>query len=295
MQRERRMKKQLANGYKQPEKPLIADDTDVRMLDRKGDDLKSGNSGVEDEKNLVVYVDHREAKSGVTRALSNMEATVKTVSLPVGDYQVSPHVAVERKSSKDFVSSLIDKRIYKQAQELVENFPKPLIILEGGDLYSSGLHPNAIRGALASLTVDFNIPIIPTRDPEDTAAMILRIASREVYKGSKDIQVRTEKKPLTLQEQQLFIVESLPNVGPVTARKLLEAFDSVKGVFNASIDDLKRVSGVGDKTARNIRKIIESKYSDTFRFPSDSGDTGETSIITGKNKPKMEYKVEKED
>jgi Fanconi anemia group M protein len=84
-------------------------------------------------------------------------------------------------------------------------------------------------------------------------------------------------------------------VGPVTARKLLEAFDSVKGVFNASIDDLKRVSGVGDKTARNIRKIIESKYSDTFRFPSDSEDTRETSIITGKNKPKMEYKLEKED
>lgn len=295
MHRERRMKKQLANGYKQPEKPLIADDADVRMLDRKGEDLKSRNSWGENEKNLVVYVDHREAKSGVTRALSNMEATVKTVSLPVGDYQVSPHVAVERKSSKDFVSSLIDKRIYKQAQELVENFPKPLIILEGGDLYSSGLHPNAIRGALASLTVDFNIPIIPTRDPEDTAAMILRIASREVYKGSKDIQVRTEKKPLTLQEQQLFIVESLPNVGPVTARKLLEAFDSVKGVFNASIDDLKRVSGVGDKTARNIRKIIESKYSNTFRFPSDSEDTRETSIITGKNKPKMEYKLEKDD
>ena len=108
--------------------------------------------------------------------MSNLGVKVEATNLPVADYQVGPHIAVERKSSKDFVSSLIDKRLYKQAQELVENFPQPIIILEGYDLYSSGLHPNAIRGALASLAVDFNLPIIPTRSPEDTAAMIHRLA-----------------------------------------------------------------------------------------------------------------------
>ena len=243
---------------------------------------------------MVVYVDHRESKSGVTRGLSNLGVKVKPTSLPVADYQISPQVAVERKSTDDFVSSLMDKRLYKQAQELVENFQKPLIILEGQDLYSSSLHPNAIRGALASLAVDFNIPIIPTRNPEDTAAMIHRLAVREVDKGSKDVQMRTERKPLTLQEQQLFIVESLPSVGPVTARKLLEMFDSVEGVISAGVSDLKKVDGIGDKIARNIRKIISSKYSDTFRYQKNGEDSSiEKPILNGKNKPKKEYVLEK--
>ncbi|BDZ70116.1 hypothetical protein GCM10025861_06330 [Methanobacterium petrolearium] len=71
----------------------------------------------------MVYIDHREARSGVTRELSNMEVNVKFTNLPVADYQISSQVAVERKSSKDFVSSLLDKRLYKQAKELVKNFP----------------------------------------------------------------------------------------------------------------------------------------------------------------------------
>ncbi len=285
--RERKMKKQLANGYNQPERPLIANDEDVKVLDRE-------NKEDPVDKRVVVYVDHREYKSGVIRELSNLGVKVESTNLPVADYQISPQVAVERKSTQDFVSSLMDKRLYKQAEELVENFQKPLIILEGQDLYSSSLHPNAIRGALASLAVDFNIPIIPTRNPEDTAAMIYRLAVRELDKDSKDVQIRTERKPLTLQEQQLFIVESLPSVGPVTARKLLEMFDSVEGVITASVGDLKRVDGIGDKIARNIRKIIASKYSDTFRYSkSAENDSSENPIVKGKDKPIKEYILEK--
>ena len=292
--REKMMKKQLANGYNQPERPLIANDEDVRVLDRKEEkDLADKKEDSPDER-VVVYVDHRESKSGVTRGLSNLGVKVKPTSLPVADYQISPQVAVERKSTQDFVNSLMDKRLYKQAEELVENFQKPLIILEGQDLYSSSLHPNAIRGALASLAVDFNIPIIPTRNPEDTAAMIHRLAVREIDKGSKDIQMRTERKPLTLQEQQLFIIESLPSVGPVTARKLLEMFDSVEGVISASVSDLKKVDGIGDKIARSIRKIISSKYSDTFRYQKNGEDSSiEKPIVNGKDKPKKEYVLEK--
>lgn len=36
-------------------------------------------------------------------------------------------------------------------------------------------------------------------------------------------------------------MESLPNVGPVTARKILERFKTVDRVFNASEDDLKKL------------------------------------------------------
>jgi len=75
-----------------------------------------------------------------------------------------------------------------------------------------------------------------------------------------DAPLRTEKKPLSLQEQQIFIIESLPNVGPVTARKLLEKFGSVKGVINAQKDELTQVEGIGKVIAQKIRDVVDSGF-----------------------------------
>ena len=189
-----------------------------------------------------------------------MEIDVKINSMAVGDYQVSDEVVIERKTASDFVSSIIDKRLFKQARELTEEFKKPIIILEGDDIYNGMIHPNAIRGTIAALAIDFRISIIPTRNAQDTAAMIKRIAVREQNGEKIPISIRTDKKPVTLMEQQLFIVESLPNIGPVNAKNLLKHFGSVSNVFNASESDLQEVEGIGKKTAKEIRKVMDSKY-----------------------------------
>ena len=208
----------------------------------------------------IVYADSREGNSKVIRHLSQMELDVKIQSMAVADYQVSDEVAIERKTAKDFVSSLIDKRLFKQARELSEEFKKPILILEGDDLYSGMVNANAIRGAIASIALDFGISIIPTRNAQDTAAMIKRIAVREQNGERTPVQIRTDKKPLSLLEQQLFIVESLPNIGPVNAKNLLEHFGSVSNIINASEKDLQEVEGIGNKTAENIRHVLDSKY-----------------------------------
>lgn len=208
----------------------------------------------------VVYADSREGNSKVIRHLTEMEIDVKINSMAVGDYQVSDEVVIERKTANDFVSSIIDKRLFKQARELTEEFKKPIIILEGDDIYNGMIHPNAIRGTIAALAIDFRISIIPTRNAQDTAAMIKRIAVREQNGEKIPISIRTDKKPVTQMEQQLFIVESLPNIGPVNAKNLLKHFGSVSEVFNASESDLQEVEGIGKKTAKEIRKVVDSKY-----------------------------------
>ena len=217
----------------------------------------------EDEKGEIIpliYADSREQSSKVLRELDRLKVDIEVKNLAVGDYQISDDVGIERKTAKDFAISIMDKRLYKQARELSENFRKPVIILEGEELYSSLIHPNAIRGALASLAVDFGIPIIPSRSKEDTAAMIQRLAIREQVHERPEIQIRTDKKPLTLYEQQLYIVESLPNVGPVTAKKLLEQFGSVEEVISASESELKKVEGIGDKIAKNIKEVVSAGF-----------------------------------
>ena len=210
--------------------------------------------------NPVVYADSREGNSKVIRHLSEMEIDVQVRSMAVGDYQVSDEVVIERKTAKDFVDSIIDKRLFKQARELSEEFKRPLLILEGDDIYNGMIHPNAVRGTIAAIAIDFGISIIPTRNSQDTAAMIKRIAVREQSGEKVNIQIRTDKKPTSLWEQQLFIIESLPNIGPVNAKNLLQHFGTVEKVINASESELQEVDGIGEKTAKNIRKVVESKY-----------------------------------
>jgi ERCC4-related helicase/ERCC4-type nuclease len=295
--KERKMKKQLKD-FPQSEMRLKLDisENNVNELDGSNkklvvdENINSKNldesnkldvSNIQDEANStlkndkitsetpIVFVDHRESKSGVVRELNNLGVQIKTSALTVADYQLSLDIGVERKSAQDFTSSIIDKRLYKQAQDLVENFSKPLIIIEGENLYGCGLHPNAIRGALVSLAVDFGIPIIPTRSPGDTAAMLHRLAVRECKKGQKDVPVQIGKKPLSIQEQQLFIIESLPNIGPVNARQLLKKFKSVKGVINASKEELTSVNGIGSITAQKIRDLVDSEFMASKSPPSD--------------------------
>ena len=255
VRKEEDMKSQLID-------PKVLEELNASAVERMEDQkrIKVLDRPKVEENKSVVYADSREGNSKVIRHLTEMEIDVKVRSMAVGDYQVSDDVVIERKTAKDFVDSIIDKRLFKQARELSEEFKRPLLILEGDDIYNGMLNPNAVRGTLASIAIDFGISIIPTRNSQDTAAMIKRIAVREQNGEKTHIQIRTDKKPVSLWEQQLFIVESLPNIGPVNAKNLLQHFGSVEKVITASETELQEVEGIGKKTAKNIRKVVESKY-----------------------------------
>lgn len=253
--KERRMKHQLID-------PDVLEELNSNAIERMENEkrVKVLDPTPKKEELPVVFADTREGNSKVIRHLSEMEIDVKVQAMAVGDYQVSDEVVIERKTAKDFVDSIVDKRLFKQAISLMEEFKRPLIILEGDDLYNGMINPNAIRGSIASIALDFGISIIPTRNAQDTAAMIKRIAIREQSGEKTPIQIRTDKKPVNLWEQQLFIIESLPNIGPVNAKNLLEHFGTVANIINASESQLQEVEGIGKKTAANIRKVVDSKY-----------------------------------
>lgn len=253
--KERRMKHQLID-------PDVLEELNSNAIERMENEkrVKVLDPTPKKEELPVVFADTREGNSKVIRHLSEMEIDVKVQAMAFGDYQVSDEVVIERKTAKDFVDSIVDKRLFKQARSLMEEFKRPLIILEGDDLYNGMINPNAIRGSIASIALDFGISIIPTRNAQDTAAMIKRIAIREQSGEKTPIQIRTDKKPVNLWEQQLFIIESLPNIGPVNAKNLLEHFGTVANIINASESQLQEVEGIGKKTAANIRKVVDSKY-----------------------------------
>jgi Fanconi anemia group M protein len=209
----------------------------------------------------TIVIDSRELASNVARDLLEYGIVSKPKLLDVGDYVLSDRVGVERKTAEDFLQSIIDKRLLEQVLRLRQSYAKPLMIIEGEGLYSKrGVHPNAVRGALASIAVDFGVPTIFTRDEKDTAGLLAAIVKREREEGREEIQIRGDKRILTLREQQESIIAGLPKVNIVLARRLLQEFKSVEKVFNATEEELTRVQGVGKKIARDIRRVITALY-----------------------------------
>lgn len=230
--------------------------TEKEIVDKNQKTL--GDFGGEEMK---IIVDHREASSKVVRELSRLDAEVEMQQLDVGDFILSERVGVERKTTSDFLSSMMEGRLFEQARNLSETFARPVLIIEGGGLYSKReVHPNAIRGALASLAIDYCIPIISTRNEKMTAKLLTIIAQREQEGEEKEIPIRGGRKALTLPNQQKYIIEGLPGVSVVLAKRLLEHFRTVEQVMGATEEELQEVHGIGKEKAKAIRKVLSAKY-----------------------------------
>ena len=60
--------------------------------------------------------------------------------------------------------------------------------------------------------------------------------------------------------RQLFLVQGLPNVSATLAQRLLERFGSVKGIADASPEQLMEVEGVGRVIAQGIHTVMRRKF-----------------------------------
>lgn len=104
---------------------------------------------------IRIEVDYREKPSGLLEVLRNRdEVTVEEKKLSVGDYLINGHITVERKTTKDFVISIIDGRLFSQASRLKKFAKKPIMVIEGRDLHQTGyaIDPRAIKGAITSVS-----------------------------------------------------------------------------------------------------------------------------------------------
>ena len=217
-----------------------------------------------DEDEIEVVVDQRELDSPIAKELSRREGVrTRLETLEVGDYVLSDRVAVERKSVADFLDTLTggDRSMFEQVGDLSRAYARPVVILEGEDLYGErNVHPNAIRGALSSLAIDFDASVLRTEDEDDTADLLEVVAGREQEESDRTVSVHGEKSGKTLAKQQEYVVGSVADIGPVTARALLEEFKTVEAVMTAKREDLMDVDGIGEVTADRLREVVGSEY-----------------------------------
>jgi len=220
-----------------------------------------------------IVVDSREAAKNkdIVEVLKRKGVKVAISALTVGDYYLlAPEgrkpILVERKTVMDFLNSIRDKRVWEQAKILKEAEEVeeviPVIILEGSlsaiERFTKW-RITAVLRILDELVLSWNIRIIPTPNKKSTVEwLVAKIRALGLPERKRPPKLRVKKKPMSINEQILYVAEGL--VGPVLARKLLLHFKTLRRIANASVGELMRVGGIGEKRAKEIYAIFNTTW-----------------------------------
>lgn len=241
----------------------------------------------------AIILDHREAKSTLGPYLKSMGANVSFKHLATGDVRLSERVLIERKTARDLVVSLTDGRLLHQCRRLNAAALRPLLLVEIGEGHGQAVHPDAVHGALAYISLDLGMPVMMTKNAEETARFLLAAAQREhdlmehwAYRAMQRIdplsdtqaveratsaaaaEIRAielgtdESVPLANRwpqhaiEEQAAVLAAIEGIGPSKAKALIESFGSLAGVFAATVDELSKVKAIGAVTAMSVHQLM---------------------------------------
>jgi Fanconi anemia group M protein len=216
------------------------------------------------EDRIRLIVDSRELPTAVARELTKLDVEVSGESLEIGDYIASEDVAIERKATGDFIQSLIDGRLFVQLTSLRSAYRRPVLIIEGEQVTGvRAVNPASIYGALASIAVRIQVPIIWTRNEEETANVLYRIARLEQIDARRPLRTRAGGPGASDAQTLEYILSGFPGIDTVISRGLLEEFGTLEAVFSADEPELQQVKGVGPKTAGRMRRLLTTEYPKT--------------------------------
>ena len=210
---------------------------------------------------LLIRVDSRERQSPIPALLAAFpDVTLSFAALPSADYVLSDDVAVERKTASDFLASILDRRLFGQTTRMKVLFPRAILIIEG-DLTQvpHSIDMEALRGALAFLTVREGITVLQLSDATETAAMLRIMAGHAQERIGQPVSLREPRPPIE-ELYASYLVEGLPGVGPRRARMLLAHFGSPAAIMCAAAEELAQVPGIGKRSAQRIWQAMNAQY-----------------------------------
>jgi len=178
----------------------------------------------------------------------------------VDRYVLSKRVAVERRTGSGLLRGIMDKTLFTSAVYLREHFAVPILIVEGAVNYEhSAFNPQAVRGAVTSMMLEYGLSVLATPDLDETVRVIAMMARQEQV-GIPEISFTPKRAARDLADQQRRVVEMLPGAGMVLARELLQHFGSVRRIAEATEDELRAMRGIGARKARQIVKVFADEY-----------------------------------
>ena len=241
-----------------------------------------------------IQVDFRESSTTFCAHLRSLGVEFEFKHMPNGDIRISDRVLIERKSARDLVNSIIDGRLLAQIRRLKASAQRPLLLVEIGEGHSDAIHPNAVHGALAHVTLDLGVPVMMTKNALESAYFVSVAQKRELdlleklseYSRRHSITSQDEEKQISksieaakkeveaikqqleeegplakrwrnmLAKQRIQVLAAIPGLGQKRAASLIDSFSDIAGVFAASEEELAKATGIGESSAREVYRIL---------------------------------------
>ena len=233
----------------------------------KGKEIEVRDQAKEEPVNdVVVLIDNREARSIVPRALKRQQGIrFETCNLPSGDYAVSDRTCIERKTTTDFVESLVspigesvgENRLFNEIRRLSEAYDRPIVIVEGNWDQARSISEESIQGAIVAIIVGFRVPILFSNNAIETAQLIARIARRE-QKARKRPSLSAQTSGMSDAQIRETLLTTVPGINLTRARTLLKTFGTIRKIANSNENDLQEAPGVGQEIARRLSRIFSN-------------------------------------
>jgi ERCC4-related helicase/ERCC4-type nuclease len=231
-----------------------------RMVSEKKGQKSLGQFGKEKrEFDTYLEASQNAISVGIEDGLSQAGIGLTVKDLESADVIVSSRVAVSLRTVDQFIQGISDGSVFSLLAKMKHEYLRPILMVQGEPQGKGTQAGNeAVYDALSSALSEYNIPVLPTKDGEETAAQIISLHRGE--QARKDRASKGVQTTLDVPGRQKFIVQGLPNVSATLAQRLLERFGSVKGIADADVAELMKVEGIGKVIAEGIHTVLRKKY-----------------------------------
>jgi len=208
---------------------------------------------------LKIVADHREFPSGIPSLLLGNKIETILENMVAGDYLINGEILIERKTAEDFIQSITNNRLFPQCEKLKRAMAIHIIIIEGNPYKTDHkISKNAVQGALLSISVAWQIPILFSKDKTDTIDILIKTGKQMFI--DRIPKLRKGHKPKKPRNQQLYFLQGLPSIGPSLAYRLLLHFGSIAKIMKATKKQLVKVDGIGETKARKIVDFVNRGF-----------------------------------
>jgi Fanconi anemia group M protein len=216
---------------------------------------KPSSDSKEDDVKITIDFSVRDE---IINELRNRGVMPEMGSIDPFQFKISEEIGGFIKTFKEFYESIKKKKIFKDAELLSKEFLRPLLILEESD--APDLDRNYLINTWATFFVQFDVPIILSRNVKDTVKLLLTIIRREKSDKVTRIATRMTKAPTELSELQIYILKGIPGINDELAKRLLVKFKTLENLVNAKPEDFMQLKGIGKALAEKLHTVFTSSY-----------------------------------
>jgi ERCC4-type nuclease len=202
----------------------------------------------------MIYVDNRGSnEKAIAQILEDMSYPVTVQHLDSGDYVIGD-LAIERKTVPDLLGSVYSQQkghdFWMQIKVMKDTYKKVLVIIEGFIDWKD----RSLKGIIYALTDGWQIPYINTNGIKQSAERIGDLHDRCGAAKVARVPPAAVKKGYTIEQIRCMMAQTIPHVGPVVAKRIIEKNPHIFSHTNYLVD--LNIEGLQKSSKEMIVKVL---------------------------------------